>query len=95
MTTETRDECVARLLSAIASADRDAEYFAACSEFLKAEQKRAEGLALRRSLARFTRPTLPGLAAPAPGGAPAPSRVPPEAGRYRISIRQLFGLEVG
>lgn len=98
MAPDTRQACVDRLLRGIADADADREYLTACGEHLKSEQKRAEAMACRRSLARFTRPTLPGLAAPAPGSAPVPSRVPPGAGRYRVStfsLRQLFGLEVG
>lgn len=93
MSPETRADCIARLLSAIASADADRDYFAACGEHLKSLEKQAEGMACRRSLARFTahRPTLIGLDM-ASGAAP----VTTSPGRYRLStfsLRQVLGLE--
>lgn len=92
MTTETKAACIQRLEEAIAACDYDYAALTRDGDHLRAEQKRLEGLQLRRAHRRFTehRPTLIGLDM-ASGAAP----VKPD-GRYRLStfsLRQALGLE--
>lgn len=70
MTHATRSACITRLLADIATVDRDAEELHATGEHLRAEEKRIEGMALRRALRRFTEPTDAGRYRLAGAGVP-------------------------